>query len=178
MHIDGVVWSEILAKLADRFQERQALDVANGATHLCDDHVDVVAIADSSDAGFDLVCDVRDDLHGAAEIVSTTFLLDDGQVHRTGRHVGIAPEILAGETFVVSEVEVGLAPIVGDEHLSVLEGVHRSRIDVDVRIQLLVDDAQTPCFEESSKGGCSDPLPKTGDHTTRYEHILRHGTSA
>jgi len=37
----------------------------------------------------------------------------------------------------VAEIEVGLAAVVGDEHLAVLERVHRSRIDVEVRIELL-----------------------------------------
>jgi hypothetical protein len=40
----------------------------------------------------------------------------------------------------VAEVEVGLAPVISDEHLAVLEGVHRAGIHVDVGIELLVDD--------------------------------------
>ena len=45
--------------------------------------------------------------------------------------------VLVDEALVVTEVEVGLATVVGDEHLAVLERVHRARIDVDVRIELL-----------------------------------------
>jgi hypothetical protein len=30
-----------------------------------------------------------------------------------------------------------VAFVVGDEHLAVLEGIHRARIDVDVRVELL-----------------------------------------
>ena len=41
-----------------------------------------------------------------------------------------------GEALVVTEVQVGLAAVVGDEDLAVLEGAHRPRIDVDVRVEL------------------------------------------
>jgi hypothetical protein len=44
-----------------------------------------------------------------------------------------AAEVLTGEPLVVAQVEVGLATVVGHEHLSVLERVHRAGIDVDVR---------------------------------------------
>ena len=40
------------------------------------------------------------------------------------------------------EVEVGLGPIVGDEDLPVLRRVHGSRIDVQVRVQLLDRDLE------------------------------------
>jgi hypothetical protein len=42
--------------------------------------------------------------------------------------------------YVVADVEVGLGPVLGDEHLTVLERVHRARIHVQVWIQLLHDD--------------------------------------
>ncbi len=48
------------------------------------------------------------------------------------------------EALVVAEVEVGLALVVGDEHLAVLEGVHRAGVDVDVRVELLHRDPQAP----------------------------------
>jgi hypothetical protein len=36
------------------------------------------------------------------------------------------------ETLVVSDVEIGLGAVLGDEHLAVLEQVHGARIDVEV----------------------------------------------
>jgi hypothetical protein len=44
----------------------------------------------------------------------------------------------------VAEVEVGLAAVVGDEDLAVLERVHRARVDVDVRVELLHRDPEAP----------------------------------
>jgi hypothetical protein len=50
---------------------------------------------------------------------------------------------------VTLEVEVGLGAVFGDEHLAVLEGAHRARIDVDVGVELLVCDLEPSCLEEA-----------------------------
>ena len=42
----------------------------------------------------------------------------------------------AGEALVMAEVEIGLGAVVGDEHLAVLVGRHRARIDVEIGIEL------------------------------------------
>ena len=42
----------------------------------------------------------------------------------------------AGEALVVTEVEVGLGAVVGDEHLAVLIGAHGPRVDIEVGIEL------------------------------------------
>ena len=88
---------------------------------------------DFADPRLDLVGDVRDHLDRVAEVVAPSLLLDHRQVDRAGGDVRAAAQGLAGEALVVAEVEVGLASVVGDEDLAVLERVHRSRVDVDVR---------------------------------------------
>ena len=60
-------------------------------------------------------------------------------------------EVLVYEALVVTEIEVGLSPVIGDEDLAVLEGVHRARIHVDVGIELDHRDAQATAFEESTE---------------------------
>jgi len=53
----------------------------------------------------------------------------------------------------VTDVQVRLGAVVGDEHLAVLERVHRARIDVQVRVQLLHRDPQAARSQETSEGG-------------------------
>ena len=77
------------------------------------------------------------------------------------------------EALVVPEVEVGLGSIVQDEHLAVLERIHRARVDVDVRIELLEDDLEPARGEESAEGGGGDALPESGGDSTRDEDVLR-----
>ena len=62
--VADVVAADVLAELPDGLEERQDLDVADGAADLGDHHVDVVG-GEAADAPLDLVGDVGDDLHGA-----------------------------------------------------------------------------------------------------------------
>ena len=41
------------------------------------------------------------------------------------------------EALVVTDVEIGLRAVLGDEHLAVLERVHRAGIDIEVWVELL-----------------------------------------
>ena len=136
MQIAHVVAAGILAELTERLEEREDLDVADSASDLGDHDVDVVG-RDPADAALDLVGDVRDHLDGLAEIVAAPFGGEHRLIDRSGRRVRVARQVLVDEAFVVPEVEVGLAAVVGDEHLAVLVRVHRARIDVDVRVELL-----------------------------------------
>ena len=147
MHVEHVVAADVLAELADRLEEGQALDVAHGAADLGDEHVDLELLRQSVHAALDLVGDVRDDLHRAAEEVAAAFLLDDGVVDAAGGHVGVALHELVDEALVVAQVEVGLGAVLGDEDLPVLEGAHGARVDVDVGVELLVGDLQAARLE-------------------------------
>ena len=65
--------AQLLPHLADGFQERQRFDVAHRAADLDDHHVhvrrDTFLIA-----GLDLVGDVRNHLHGLAQIIAAPLL--------------------------------------------------------------------------------------------------------
>ena len=67
--VQAVLLADVEGELADRLEERQPLDVADRAADLGDDHVHVVG-GQLADGGLDLVGDVRDDLHGPAEVVA------------------------------------------------------------------------------------------------------------
>ena len=173
--VADVVAADVVAELADRLEERQDLDVADGAADLGDHHVDVVG-GDPLDAALDLVGDVRDHLDGLAEVVATTLGGEHRLVDRAGGGVRVARQVLVDEALVVAEVEVGLATVVGHEHLAVLERVHRARIDVDVRVELLERDPQAAELEQPTERGRGQPLAERAGHPSRHENVLRHGT--
>jgi hypothetical protein len=87
-----------------------------------------------ADARLDLVRDVRNDLDGRAQVLAAPLLGNDRLVDAAGREVVRAGHPRAREAFVVAEVEVGLGPVVGHEHLTVLVRAHRARVDIDVRV--------------------------------------------
>ena len=174
--VEHVVASDVLAELADRLEERQALDVAHGAADLGDQDVDAELLRQPVDAALDLVGDVRDDLHGAAEKVAAALLLDHGVVDAAGGHVGVALHELVDEALVVSQVEVGLGAVLGDEHLAVLEGAHRAGVDVDVGVELLVGDLQAARLEQAADRGGRDALAQPRHDAARHEDVLSHAT--
>ncbi len=148
MDVADIVATDVKSELTDRLEEGQDLDVAHRAADLGDDDVDVVA-HQSIDPTLDLVGDVGNHLHRLAEIVTTPLGSDDRAVDRAGRPVGVGREVLIDEPLVVPEVEIGFAAIVGDEHLAVFEGVHRARIDVEIRVEFLHGDAEAAGLEEA-----------------------------
>ena len=80
-----MVARQLVAELADRLEERQALDVADGAADLHQHEVEVlVAVADEL---LDGVGDVRDHLDGGAEIVAAPLLGEDVLVDAAGGDV-------------------------------------------------------------------------------------------
>ena len=76
---------QLVAELADRFEERQALDVADRAADL--HQHEVVAVVAVADEILDGVGDVRDDLDGGAEIVAAPLLGQDVLVDAAGGDV-------------------------------------------------------------------------------------------
>ncbi len=75
MDAHGLVATEVVPQLADGFDERQAFDVAYRAADLADDEVAAVGVGERE--FLDRVGDVRDHLHGRAEIVAAPLLGDD-----------------------------------------------------------------------------------------------------
>ena len=116
---------QVVAELADRLEERQALDVADRAADLAQHEIDILVAVE--DELLDGVGDVRDHLHRAAEIVAAPLLGDDVLVDAAGGDVVHLRRRPAGEALVVAEVEVGLGAVVGDEDLAVLVRAHRAR---------------------------------------------------
>ena len=80
-----MVARQFVAELADRLEERQALDVADRAADLAQHEIEaVVAVADEV---LDGVGDVRDHLDGGAEIVAAPLLGEDVLVDAAGGDV-------------------------------------------------------------------------------------------
>src|SRR5271163_3903162 len=99
MHVDAVVASQLDSELADRFQKRQRLDVAHGAADL--DHAHIGAVGSHLDASLDLIGDVRNHLHGGAEIVASALLRDDPLVDAARREIAVAARGRTNEALVM-----------------------------------------------------------------------------
>src|SRR6266853_2458766 len=170
--VAGVVRAELQPHLPHRFEERQRLDVPDRAADLDDRHFRLACAARNE--RLDLVGDMRDHLHRAAEVVAAALFSYHRIVDLAGGEVVVAVHPCRLETLVVAQIEVGLGAVLGNEHLPVLKGAHRAGIDVDVRVELEESDFDAARFEDRGEGGGGYPLPQRGNHTARHEHILGH----
>ena len=179
--VDDVLGADLAPELADRLEERQRLDVADGAADLGDDDVGRARLGGAADARLDLVRDVRDHLHGRAEEVALALLAQDGVPDRAGAVARAAEEVLVDEALVVADVEVGLGAVLGDEDLAVLERAHRPGVDVQVRIELLQLHPQTARLEQPAERRGDDSLAQSRDDAPGHKDVLRgpcaHGIS-
>ncbi len=175
--VEHVVAPDVFAELADGLQERQALDVADGAPDLGDEHVHLQLLAEAVHAALDLVGDVRDDLHRAAQVVAAPLLGDDRAVDAAGGDVALPLHELVDEALVVAQVQVRLGAVLGDEDLAVLEGAHGARVDVDVGVELLVGDLQAALLEQASERGGRDALAEARHDTAGDEDVFGHGAT-
>jgi hypothetical protein len=172
---NSAVAAEAQAHLARGLEERQRLDVADRAADLDDRHGSPRRRCRAAlDECLDFVRDVRDDLHGLAEIVAAAFLADHRFVDLAGREVVGLAHLRADEALVVAEVEVGLRTVFRHEHFAVLERAHRAGVDVDVGIELEEGDFQTARFEDRGEGGGGDALAEGRNYAAGDENIFGH----
>ena len=165
--------AELVAELADRLEERQAFDVADGAADLAEHEVLAGEVA--ADELLDGVGDVRDHLDGGAQVVAVALAGDHLGIDAPGGDVVAAPRRDAGEALVMAEVEVGLGAVVGDVDLAVLIGAHRPRIDVDVGVELAQPDLEAAGLQQRAQRRRGQALAEGGDHAAGNEDEPRHG---
>src|SRR5271157_438696 len=176
-HVDeqGVVAPLLMAHLADVFEERQRFNVAHGAADFEDHHVHV--LRHLLHGGLDLIGDVRNHLHGLAQVIAAALTGDDLLVDAAGGQVVGLRQLGVGESLVVAEIEVGLRAVVGDEHFAVLEGAHGARVHVEVVIAFLAGDLQPAALQQTPDRSGGDALSQRRDHAARYENVFSHTVS-
>ncbi len=169
-----VLGPDLERELPHRLEERQALDVAGRAADLGDE--DVAVLPARVDAFLDLVRDVRDHLHGLAEVIAAPLLRDDVLVDLAGREAVESRKFPTREALVVPEVEVRLGAVLQHVHLAVLERAHRARIDVEVRVELLDADDEAAHFQQRAQRRRGQALAQRGNHASRDKNVF-HGAT-
>ena len=176
MQEEAVVAADVVAYLAGRLQERLRLDVADRAADLGDDDVHELAVlarlGHRRMRALISFGDVRDDLDGVAEVLAAALLGDDLGVDLAGGDVGAARQVDVEEPLVVADVEVGLGAVVGDEHLAVLERVHRARVDVEVGVELLHRHVQPARLQQRAETAGGQALAEGGGDSAGDEQML------
>ena len=120
--IDSILSAHLCAYLSDSLKKGGGLDIAHSTAYLGDNDVGVAFLAYTIYLVLYLVCDVGDNLNGAAKVISSSFLIENGPVDLSGGYIGIDGKVLVNESFIMSKVKVGLGSVIGNENLAVLIG--------------------------------------------------------
>jgi len=120
------------AHLANGFQDRQGFNIPHRAPHFHDGHVRIASA--SLDVGLDFIGNVGNDLNGLAQIFTPALFFQHRVINLTGSEIVALGHLGAGKALVVTQVQVSLRTVFGDEHFPMLEGAHGARVDVDVGV--------------------------------------------
>ena len=174
--VNAVFLPDFEPELTNRFEEREAFDVADRSADFRNDDVDVVP-GQARDAGFQFVRNVRDDLHRLAAILAAFFLFANALVNFAGRPAAVLRKRAVREAFVVPEVEVGFAPVVEDVRFAVFLRTQEPREDVQIRVELLHTNRKTATFKKHPDRGARQAFPERANDAAGDENVLCHNVN-
>ncbi len=121
--------------------EWQTFDVADGTTYFDEDNVD--AVIDIEYPSFYLVRYVGDNLDCSTQIFAPALLRDNRIVDLTGGEIASFRHGRIGKPLIVAEVKIRFGAVFGHKDLAMLKWVHRTGVDVNIRVELLEHDIET-----------------------------------
>ncbi len=89
---------------------------------------------------------MRNDLNGLAAVNALSLIRNDIPVNPAGSQVGILRKGFIDKSFVVAEIQIRFSAVVRYKHFAVLNGIHRARIHIQIRIQFLRGNFQPARF--------------------------------
>src|SRR6516164_63661 len=146
MDVHDVLASEVPAEFSNRFEEGQAFDITYGAADLND--AKVVTFGGEQDATFDLIRNMRNDLHRSAEIIAAPLFFNDRIVDLASCAVVTPAGNGSDKPLVVAKVQIGFGTIIGNEYLTMLKGRHRARVNVNIGVHFEQSYFETARFEQ------------------------------
>ncbi len=103
MDIHDVVTADIALDLPDRFEERQALDIADRAADFRNDDVRLRLSACPEYALLNFIRNMRDHLHGAAQIFAAALFRDDGGINFACCDIAVLRQINVDKSLVMTQ---------------------------------------------------------------------------
>ena len=167
-----MVRAHLMAELADRFQERLALDISHGSSHFDNGDPLLVRRFSSVKSALDLIGDMGDHLYRSPAEIPVAFFLQNRPVDFSCSHIGVPVQAFINKPLVMSQVQICFRPVVGNKDFTMLNGIHCTRIDIDVGIEFLHSHLIAPRLEKPSQGRGGDPLSQAGYHASGDKNIF------
>ena len=115
---------------------------------------------------------MRNYLYGTPAEIPVTFFLKNRPVNLTGCHIGIFIKTLINESLIMSQIQVCLCTIVCYKNFSVLNRVHCSGVDIDIRIKLLHGYLISSRFQKTPQRCSCDSLSETGNNSSCNKYVF------
>ena len=148
MNGHAVLLRKLPLKLADGFHERLGLHVSHRTADFSDDDIVLPCLSEKQHSSLDFVGDMRDDLHGLAQIRAFTLLVYDSIVYLAGSDIVRLRSMHAEKTLVMSEIQVCLGSVVRHVALPVLIRIQRTRVHIYIRVEFLYRHPQSPGLQK------------------------------
>ena len=171
MDAEGVL-TQFPPQLSDGLQERSTFNIADGSANLGNDKVELPSFRISLDPVLDLIGNMRNHLDGFTQIVAATLFLYHRLIDLSGGNGVVHRRPYAREALIMPQIQVGFHAIIGHITLSVLIRVERTRVDIDIGIELLNGHTVAARQEQASYTGRDNALPQGRNHTARNENIF------
>ena len=150
MH-NQTVFAKFPSQLTNTFDVRKRFDIAHSTTDFGNYKIEIAFITQEFNIAFDFVGNVRNNLHSFAQVITTTFLVDDILINAAGGHIISFVRLHTQKAFVMPKVEVGLMSIHCYIALTVFVGIKSSRIHIDIRVEFLVGNSKTTGLQQFSQ---------------------------
>ena len=141
------VFTQFPFQLADAFQVRKRLDVAYRTTDFGNYEIEFIFVAQQLYITLDFIRNVRDYLNGLSQIIAAALFVDNAFIDTSGCNIVGLCGLDTQEAFVVSQVEIGFMAVYRYVAFSVLIRVQRTRVDIDIRVELLNCYFITSCLQ-------------------------------
>ena len=143
---DHTVFLQLPLQLTDTLDVRQRFDITYGTTNLSNYNIEISCFTKNLHTILDFIGDVWNDLNRFSQEIATTLFINDALVNTTCGHVVSLRRRSIKESLIVTQIQICLGTIFCYITLAVLVGVKSSRINIDIRIQLLYSHTVTTCL--------------------------------
>ena len=137
MNEQTVLLPNFQCHLTDRLQERLALNIANRSADFRNHNISSRLFSDRIYKSLDLIGNVRNDLHGIAQILAAALFVQHVPVDLSCRQIGILIQIFIDKSFIVSQIQISFCTVFGYINFAVLIGAHCSRVYIDIWVKFL-----------------------------------------
>ena len=168
----ALILRKLSFKLANSLKEGLGFNVADGSADFNKHDLGFDCVDGLFDAELDFVRDMRNHLHRAALVAAAAFAVENCGINLSGGGVVELCELFVNKTFVMADVKIGLCSVIGHENFAVLIGVHRSRVNIEIGVELHNRYAVAPCFQQPAQCGGGDAIAQRGNYAPANENQL------